>query len=249
MSQNLTNSYLICATPRTGSTLLCSLLKATGVAGVPESYFRRQDLHRWAKRWGVSRPDGAFDFKQYVQEAIKAGQSDNGVFGARIMWGTLDELTQELRTTSPAATDSKLIQHTFGHTKYIHIRRNDVVAQAVSRLIAEQTQIWHQLKGEPPIGAKNNPHYDFDALHRYVREAQEQVQAWEDWFRRNDLHPYQISYSQLDENPDAVILEILEFLGLALPPELVPIQASNKRLANEINEQWIARYHVDLQTS
>ena len=32
-------SYLVCATPRSGSTLLCEGLKATGVAGRPEEYF------------------------------------------------------------------------------------------------------------------------------------------------------------------------------------------------------------------
>ena len=32
-------SYLVCATPRSGSTLLCELLKDTGVAGRPEEYF------------------------------------------------------------------------------------------------------------------------------------------------------------------------------------------------------------------
>ena len=33
------SSYLICATPRSGSTLLCEALKGTEVAGVPEEYF------------------------------------------------------------------------------------------------------------------------------------------------------------------------------------------------------------------
>lgn len=81
-----------------------------------------------------------------------------------------------------------------------------------------------------------------------MQEAKEHVQAWEDWFRLNDLHPYRISYAQIDENPDSVISGVLEFLGLALP-ELVSIQAPNKRLANEINERWIARYHAESQTT
>jgi LPS sulfotransferase NodH len=43
------DSYLICATtPRTGSSLLCGLLDSTGIAGHPESYFRRQDEREWA---------------------------------------------------------------------------------------------------------------------------------------------------------------------------------------------------------
>ena len=32
-------SYLVCATQRSGSTLLCELLKGTEVAGVPDEYF------------------------------------------------------------------------------------------------------------------------------------------------------------------------------------------------------------------
>ena len=32
-------SYLVCATQRSGSTLVCQALKETGVAGRPEEYF------------------------------------------------------------------------------------------------------------------------------------------------------------------------------------------------------------------
>jgi LPS sulfotransferase NodH len=34
-------SYVVCATPRSGSTLLCRTLAELGVAGVPEAYLRR----------------------------------------------------------------------------------------------------------------------------------------------------------------------------------------------------------------
>ena len=34
-----TRSYLVCATPRSGSTLLCEGLESTGVAGRPREYF------------------------------------------------------------------------------------------------------------------------------------------------------------------------------------------------------------------
>ncbi len=32
-------SYLVCATPRSGSTLLCEALTNTGIAGQPKEYF------------------------------------------------------------------------------------------------------------------------------------------------------------------------------------------------------------------
>src|SRR5215210_1561979 len=35
------NSLLVCATPRSGSTLLCALLEGTNVAGRPREFFER----------------------------------------------------------------------------------------------------------------------------------------------------------------------------------------------------------------
>ena len=35
------SSLIVCATQRSGSTLLCELLKATGVAGIPNEYFQQ----------------------------------------------------------------------------------------------------------------------------------------------------------------------------------------------------------------
>jgi LPS sulfotransferase NodH len=34
-------SYVVCATPRSGGTLVCALLAGTGAAGRPEEYFER----------------------------------------------------------------------------------------------------------------------------------------------------------------------------------------------------------------
>ncbi|MGZ4261677.1 MAG: Stf0 family sulfotransferase, partial [Solirubrobacteraceae bacterium] len=34
-----TKAYLVCATPRSGSTLLCEMLRETGRAGVPLEHF------------------------------------------------------------------------------------------------------------------------------------------------------------------------------------------------------------------
>src|SRR5579872_7291023 len=46
-------SYLVCGTPRCGSSLLCETLKNTGIAGRPEEYFWRGDEPFWRERWNV----------------------------------------------------------------------------------------------------------------------------------------------------------------------------------------------------
>jgi LPS sulfotransferase NodH len=45
-------SYLVCATPRTGSNFLCEVLSSTGVAGYPGEYFWQRSF--WYQRRGVA---------------------------------------------------------------------------------------------------------------------------------------------------------------------------------------------------
>ena len=45
------DAYIICGTPRTGSTLLCDLLTSTKRTGAPHSFYRRQNILEWAKEW------------------------------------------------------------------------------------------------------------------------------------------------------------------------------------------------------
>ena len=95
-------AYLLCGTPRTGSTLLCALLKSTGVAGIPESYFREPDEPTLATQWGITRTgDGTFSDADYVRAAFNAGRTENGVFGVRVMWGSMVPLVDRLRVVFP----------------------------------------------------------------------------------------------------------------------------------------------------
>src|SRR6476660_7881628 len=110
------HTYLVCATPRSGSTLLCELLSATGVAGRPQEYF--EDLQatgrpRQPRQYfdgldapealellaptepGAARLPGAFAAR--FPEVLAAGTTPNGVFGAKLMWGYLPDLLLGLR--------------------------------------------------------------------------------------------------------------------------------------------------------
>jgi trehalose 2-sulfotransferase len=87
-------SYVIAATPRSGSTLLCDLLSATGVAGEPQSYYRREDIEDYVRTWGLSSPDAIGDeaFERAYLEAVRrAGAGETGVFGLRLMWVSAPE--------------------------------------------------------------------------------------------------------------------------------------------------------------
>ena len=69
-------AYWICFTPRTGSALICQLLRATGVAGRPEEYFWRDNEPLYRTQWHVT------SYSDYLERALEEGTTPNGIFGA-----------------------------------------------------------------------------------------------------------------------------------------------------------------------
>lgn len=240
------DSYLLCATPRTGSTLLCGLLESTGVAGHPESYFRRQDKRSWANRWNITgAEDGAFDFADYVGAARSAGRTEDGVFATRVMWGTLDEILDDLGTVHPARAGSGagLLDQAFGMTRFVHLRRGDVVAQAVSWLRAEQTGQWQEIDRARLAGPAPEPRFDADRIDDLIRTIDAHNRAWQEWFADAGIRPYPVRYEDIVDDPVGVTGNVLDFLGLELPPG-VEIGVRHRRLGDILNVRWIDRYRT-----
>ncbi|AGZ42325.1 Stf0 family sulfotransferase [Actinoplanes friuliensis] len=227
------DSYFVCATPRTGSSLLIGLLGSTGVAGHPESYFRDPDQEMWAERWGIP---GA-GYPEFAQAAKRAGTTGNGVFGAKLMWGTTTELVQKL-APGRAGDDRGVLEETFGDLRFVHLRREDTLAQAVSWLRAEQTQIWYA--GDNGDAA-HTPVYDEDRITGLLSTIDEHNAAWRAWFAEYALTPYEITYERLTADLAGTTRDVLGFLGLELPPGGA-ITPRHRRQADRINDEWVTRY-------
>ena len=69
------DAYIICATPGSGSTLLCDLLTDTGVAGHPNSFFRRESISDWAQYFNVSVSEWD-DEHEFDQSYLAAGSKE-----------------------------------------------------------------------------------------------------------------------------------------------------------------------------
>ncbi|MGK5671349.1 Stf0 family sulfotransferase [Micromonospora sp. URMC 106] len=242
------DSYFVCATPRTGSSLLLGLLESTGVAGRPQAYFRSPDESAWADRWQLPRTaDGGVDYADFVRAALAEGRTDNGVFGAKLMWGTLDELVARLASVHPdlAGDDVALLDRAFGRTRFVFLRRDDVLAQAVSWLRAEQTGAWFvggngEISGD--AGNGRAPCFDADGIRHLLETVTEHNAAWEAWFSRWGIRPHPVRYEELVGDMAATTRGILDFLGLDVPAAGHPIVARHQRQADDLNRQWIARY-------
>ena len=102
------NSYIIASVQRSGTHLLCTLLRSTGVAGLPAEHFLAKPGETWERRWkSPSR-------MQYIQRVLKDNTTANGVFGTVVMWSYFDRMLQMLRDIPKYnAPDRRIFSHRF----------------------------------------------------------------------------------------------------------------------------------------
>ena len=231
-------SYLLCGTPRTGSTLLCGLLASTGVAGRPQSYFRQPDEQACARRLGVPvAGDGSFDYPSFVRAARTAGSTPNGVFAARVMWGTMHRIVDGLAPAGGRRNLDVLVD-AFGPLRLVYLRRDDVVGQAVSWARAEQTGYWQD--GDRSLA---QPRFDLDQTADLVRTIREHNAGWSSWFAEQGVEPHSVTYEDVIGNPRQAVRRILDHLGVELPRNWRPA-ARQRRQADEVNVDWARRYRA-----
>ncbi|MEV0158370.1 Stf0 family sulfotransferase [Micromonospora sp. NPDC050686] len=236
------DSYLICATPRTGSTLLCGLLESSGVAGHPASYFNRKTLAHYADAWGLAGTHGDQINAGFVEAALAVGRTSNQIFGGRVMAETLPELVDGLAasTREAVSTDLDLLTRYFGRLKFIHLKRGDIVGQAVSWAKAQQTKFYHPHEGVVGSGAQE-PVYDQELITRLVTTIEHAETEWTVWFSDQGLAPLEVTYEELASDPLGTAGRALEYLGLHLPvgQRLV---IGHQRQADAVNAEWVEKF-------
>ena len=169
-----TSSYLICTTPRSGSTFLSEALASTGVAGRPEEYFQQlattgqqrrpvdylgEEIAATELPAAFSAPDGDFrvelmfdprrfaTFGDYATWVIGTATTSNGVFGAKIMSAYVEGLAAGLRDAlgdRAPGATPEVLAAAFPRLRYVRLVRADKVKQAVSLWRAIQTWQWRE---------------------------------------------------------------------------------------------------------
>ena len=238
-----TCSYLVCATPRSGSTLLCEALKSTGVAGCPEEYFEARartgrprtaagyfrepgapdmgdvlgDPEKLGPAPDYSTLDGITSYAEHLERSFRLGTSPNGVFGAKLMWGHLDDFTRfagRLPAFRGLALE-ELLPAVFPRPRYVWVTRRDKVRQAVSLWKAIQTEAWRGTDEE----AEHEPIYQEAALEHLVKMLADHDTHWDSFFVRTGIKPLVITYEDdLGDGPEQAVRRVLGHLGLGVPP-------------------------------
>jgi LPS sulfotransferase NodH len=242
---------VICTSPRSGSTLLCKLLAATGVAGNPASYFHRPSISDWLADLDLARAP-AVPERERLEAAFRAaivrGTLGTGIFGLRLQRHSFDFFTEKLAVLHPGhAKDVERFQAAFGRTLFVHLTRRDKLAQAVSCVKARQTGLWHMAPDGTELerlSAPQAPAYDAGAIQACLEEMTAHDRGWEHWFAASEIDPLGITYEALSADPIETLRGVLDHLGLERRAA-AGVEPGVARLADDVSKHWVARFRSE----
>jgi len=255
-------SYVVCATPRSGSNLLCEALTLSGVAGVPQEYF----LH-WMNPQSRAHREPA----DFLDEVLALGTGPNGVFGMKMMWGGFDVFISTLRTIVAAGDlpPWEVLARVFPNPSYIYITREDKIRQAVSLARARQSDRWVRFKEGATQGnyarqykerleaffegvaglpreSESALAYDFQQIRTIYTMLLEHECAWEQFFADAGVRPHRVVYEHLAARYEGTTVSLLSNMGLSAPAGLPCEDRVLDQQGDQLNDDWSRRFAEDL---
>lgn len=241
-------TYLVLATPRSGSTLLGQGLHATGLAGDPKEFFGHK-MRFWQERWGTPT------LPAYAARLQQSRSSANGVFGAKLLYGQLQHLEAVARQ-DPGLADLPLadvLTQLFPNLHILWASRDDKVRQAISWFKARQTGVWGQNAGEQEVKLgrawrlgdeplqPGELAFDYEGIAALVRQAEAEDAAIAAFCAAAGLTPYRVVYEAFAPRYSAATIDILDWMGIAHPADLTFPQPRTIPLADDRTDEWVAR--------
>ena len=254
-------TYLVCATPRSGSTLLCETLRASGVAGrplehfevlrhsgqppQPRAYFPDPLPPALEAHLAPNDPDEPGDEtpQDWWARMLAIGSDDEGrVWGGKLMWGHVPDFlgrVHELPGLAGADLDTALTELLGDGLPLLFVTRPDKVAQAVSLWRAVQTRSWRAADDGPTA---HDEKYVFAGIDHLVHLLESDDAAWRRWFAETGRTPLELTFDELAADPQGAVGRALAHLGL--PADAAPAPAT-RRQGDDRNAEWIERYRAE----
>lgn len=236
--------YVVASTPRSGSTLLCRWLWATGRVGAPKEYLNPMQVRDWTVRAGgvrgwLHRPlvgpavgvagRGAWDDPRVREHlaAVRARRTGStGWFGLKLHWHHAArwfvDPGRDLDAFLPV-------------DRWVRMRRDDRLAQAVSWTRALQTGRWaaHQRAWAPA-------RYDRAAITARLADLETAEAGWDALLAGRRV--LDVRHEALVADPEATIRRVLAFLDVPHADRVTIPAAPLRPQADATNAAWIARH-------
>lgn len=217
---------IIASTFRSGSTYVATRLAEHGYDGL--------DLERFNQAWKL-RTDPLPIAENMLRE-IAAATSTTGSLNFKLMWPHRTYLAQALGIRR---ADSAAFRELFPNATWIHVRRRDKFAQAISFWRAKRTGRWHVYADE----AEPEVEYDFPAIMACLRELELDDNLWSDFFAIAGMEPVVLDYEDVLADVNAALMRLLPQLGA---PTHSPRAGNLKRQSDHVSDELRARLLEDL---
>jgi len=214
----------ICSTPRSGSYMLCRHMINAGL-GVPHEYFNPVIMREIAPRLGLDRSIEGLKWRcRSIWDRLPFGNADRvreanflaryigaliprrcqrGIFAAKIHF---DQYTRVL--------DNPVGRKLLDGGLFIHLFREDLLKQAVSRNFSYVTGRWgdDDAVSTPPSAVSDL--MDPTGVDRELKTLADEDRGWRVFLARNGLSPMSISYEQLCQDPPGFVAAIARRLAI-----------------------------------
>ncbi|NES84793.1 MAG: hypothetical protein F6K10_27155 [Moorea sp. SIO2B7] len=249
---NLQKSYIVCSTGRSGSTLLCRTLDELDCCGHPE-----EDFHHYTIA-GLQLKSNLENFIDYCNSVLEKGLSSNGIFGIKMHWWQMFDFLKIARQIPDFKDkqDLEILNAIFPNLKFIYIWRKDMVRQAISTVIALETNQWvkpnqseleQERENEEDLKQEStttSPKFKPVKIYNWEKKFKDQNRRWREFFRDNHLDYYEVVYEDFLKSFEQEIGNILDYLDIDKTLIKDKIEMPTKRQSNDLNKQWLQRYQL-----
>jgi LPS sulfotransferase NodH len=216
-------------TSRSGTTFFVDVLNRSGQFGEIREHFNPYRQRSGVKNWKSA------SMADYLTEAVRRYCSPGGVFGFK---GTVEALL-------PLAQVGELPDNATGWS-WITVRREDLIAQAVSLFRAKTTGVWHavgKLTGKPPM-----PPYDFTGIEKQLESIQRKQGQIERFIAHYELTPLRLVYEDFKDDPTDALKAVFDHVGLIPPADLAQLAAQGEFtvMADDQSKQYADRFRAEL---
>lgn len=213
---------VILFTPRSGSSWFGDLLSSTLVLGNPDE-FLNQDVNAELIRRLGARTEG-----DYLNALETETGSANGVFSMELIWGHVE------------LSEFDLLGY-YRDAHFVYLRRKDILAQAISLLLATETGVFHNTGRAETTPARTaerlvSPETTFATIRRWWGHLLNYECLTEVQFAIRDISPLRLYYEGIVADPPAAVARTLAHCDVK-PKAVGEPNSSHEPVGSELNAE------------
>lgn len=222
------STYIIAMTPRSGSSYLCDVMKASKRFGTPDEVLNVNFIPNILAHIPGRTAD------EYMRNIFRVRKTPNGISGLKASWFQFNNFVQGM-------ADAKQVQK----QKFVYLTRRDLAAQAISLYKATASDVFHTNKqhGAEALQKLDELEYDYKKIEQWLHHIATQEAGWRKYFSQHAIVPLAISHEEVDADVLGVMKRIAPFVGVDPNNVKLPETASVfTKVSDSRNAEWAERF-------